>query len=92
MRWEKQRNGKWKLIGPAKGKVDPDDPTYITKLRAQMKKINPFCKDCGTTYNLADPCYHHLTDSPEDRAKYKSWVQSQRKKKETVEINNQTKL
>ena len=55
MKWEKQRNGQWKLIGPAKGKVDPDDPSYMFKLKSQMKKINPFCTDCGTTYNLANP-------------------------------------
>ena len=27
-----------------------------------MKKINPFCESCDTTYNLADPCIHHLPD------------------------------
>ena len=41
MRWEKLENGKWKLLGPSKGKIDPNDPDYGKKLYMQMKKINP---------------------------------------------------
>ena len=62
------------------------------KLKSQMKRVNPFCTSCGTTYNLADPCVHHLSDSPEHRAKFKAWQLSQRKKKETTEVNKQTRL
>ena len=93
MRWEKQDNGKWKLLGPSKGKVDPNDPSYGIRLRSQMKKINPYCDDCKAKYNLANPCIHHLSDSPEHRAKYKAHIQALKKKRETVsQANAQKKL
>ena len=84
MKWQKLENGKWKLIGPSKGKVDPNDPSYGIKLMAQMKKINPYCDVCKALYNLADPCVHHLSDSPEHRARYKAYQLALKKKRETV--------
>jgi hypothetical protein len=88
MRWEKLDNGKWKLIGPSKGKIDPNDPNYSRKLRAQMKNINPYCEECEAIYNLADPCIHHLSDSPEHTAKYKAYQQASKKKRETSSSSN----
>jgi len=84
MKWEKLENGKWRLAGPSRGKVDPNDPSYGMKLKYQMRKINPFCEECRTTYNLANPCIHHLSDSPEHRAKYKAYQLALKKKRETV--------
>ena len=41
MKWEKLPNGKWKRIKTGiKGKVDPYDPRYGIKLKAQMKYID----------------------------------------------------
>ena len=65
--WEKTNSGKWKI----KDKVNYNSPEYNRILRESMKKINPFCEDCNTTYNLANPCIHHLSDSEEHRARYK---------------------
>ena len=74
--WEKLNNGKWKI----KDKVNYNSPDYSKKVRESMKKINPFCEDCDTTYNLADPCVHHLSDSSEHRAKYNSYIKKQKDK------------
>jgi hypothetical protein len=49
-----------------------------------MKKINPFCEECNTTYNLANPCIHHLSDSEAHRARYKEL-----KKKEDASLNQE---
>ena len=92
MKWEKLENGKWRLITP-KGKIDPYDPRYSMKLKSQMKKINLYCDTCKTTYNLANPCIHHLSDSPEHRAMYKAYQQGLKNKRETVrQDNTQIKL
>jgi hypothetical protein len=93
MRWQKLENGKWKLIGSSKGKVDPNDPSYGIRLKSQMKRITPYCEECKAIYNLANPCIHHLSDSPEHRAKYKAYTQALKKKRETaLQANSQTKL
>jgi len=82
MTFKRLPNGKWKYIKEvARGKVDPYDPHYGIKLKAQMKKINPYCEECKTTYNLANPCSHHLSDSPEHTAKYKELKRKQQKTK-----------
>ena len=84
MTFKRLPNGKWKYIKEvARGKVDQNDPRYGIKLKAQMKKINPYCDVCKTTYNLAKPCIHHLSDSPEHRAEY-----SLLKRKETNAAKN----
>ena len=49
-----------------------------------MKKINPFCVDCNTTYNLANPCIHHLSDSEAHKARYKEL-----KKKQDESLNQE---
>ena len=36
-----------------------------------MRSDSTFCDSCNTTYNLANPCIHHLSDSEAHRAKYK---------------------
>ena len=54
-----------------------------------MKDTFVYCDECKSKYNLADPCIHHLPDSPEARAKYDAY---KRKNKESKGINNQTKL
>ena len=82
MNWEQLPNGKWrparKPVAP--GKIDPDDPNYIIKVRAEMKKIWVFCEECKAQYNLAEPCMHHLTDSPADRKKYDLYKKAQKDK------------
>ena len=65
--WEKTNSGKWKV----REKINYNSPEYTRSLRESMKKINPFCKDCNTTYNLANPCIHHLSDSEAHKARYK---------------------
>jgi len=79
--WEKLNNGKWKV----KDKVNYNSPDYSRKVRESMKKINPFCEECNTTYNLANPCVHHLSDSPEHRAKYNAYRRKQKEKTITEE-------
>ena len=91
--WEHLDNGKWKVKSkkvPA-GKVDPDNPNYARKVERAFEQIWIYCEDCKVKYCLADPCIHHLSDSPEDRAKYEAY----KKKKRTAKsegINNQTLL
>ena len=93
MTFKRLPNGKWKYIKTvARGKIDPNDPLYGVRLKAQMKKINPFCDDCGTTYNLADPCEHHLSDSPEHRAKSKAIQQKKNKKQESLMATKQKRF
>jgi len=83
-KWQKLPNGKWKYTKPLKtnGKVNPDSPDYKRTLMMQLRKIVKFCESCNKEYNMADPCPHHLSDSPEHRAKYKAWVAQQKKEKE----------
>jgi len=60
-----ERTGKWRPLVEWKnkrGKINPEHPEYTRRLGESMKKINPFCEECDTTYNLADPCIHHLPD------------------------------
>ena len=84
MTFKRLPNGKWKYIKEvARGKVDPYDPRYGIKLKAQMKNINPYCDVCKTTYNLANPCIHHLSDSPAHIARYKELKRKQQKTKTT---------
>ena len=78
--WEKTNSGKWKI----KDKVNYNSPEYSRALRLSMKKINPFCEECNTTYNLASPCIHHLSDSEEHKARYKEL-----RKKELASLNQE---
>jgi hypothetical protein len=94
--WEKLDGGKWKKKGVhavGKGKVNPYAPDYFRKLNEQMKKIFIYCDDCKKKYCLADPCIHHLSDSPEHREKYEAYIKKQKKAADKSQrINNQTNL
>ena len=94
MKWEKLPNGKWKYVKPlrVKGKINVDNPDYSKRLHSKMKKINRYCDSCGHTYNLAEPCEHHLSDSPEHQAKYKSIQIKKKKKQESVEATKQERF
>lgn len=76
--WEKTNSGKWKI----KDKVNYNSPEYSRRLRESMKKINPFCEECNTTYNLAEPCIHHLSDSEAHKIRLKEL-----KKKQLASLN-----
>jgi hypothetical protein len=92
MTFKRLPNGKWKYIKEvARGKVDQNDPRYGIKLKAQMKKINPYCDVCKTTYNLASPCEHHLSDSPEHTTMYKE-LKRKKSKSQTVESKFQQRF
>ena len=92
--WEHLDNGKWKVKSkkvPA-GKVDPDNPNYARKVERAFEQIWIYCEDCKVKYCLADPCIHHLSDSPEHQAKYKAYLAEQKKKqaqlKDTSDMSN----
>ena len=93
-KWQKLPNGKWKYIKPLKtnGKVNPHSPDYKRTLMIQLRKIVKFCDTCNKEYNMADPCPHHLSDSPEHQAKYKAYLAEQKKKqaqlKDTSDMSN----
>lgn len=71
MTFKKLPNGKWKYMKEvARGKIDPNDPDYDRRVKAKFKKTEVFCDTCKTTYTLDTPCIHHLSDSPEHRARY----------------------
>ncbi len=100
--WEKLGNGKWKkkdiLHGShiaggvhTKRKISSDSPDYAKKLQRTMEKIFIYCEECKKKYCLANPCIHHLSDSPEDRAKYEAYKKKQKAAK-SEHINSQTLL
>ena len=90
MTFKRLPNGKWKYIKTvAKGKIDPNDPDYDRRLKTKFKKTTVFCDDCKTTYTLAEPCIHHLSDSPEHKARYQMLKKKQTK---TVEGNSQQRF
>ena len=91
--WEHLDTGKWKVKSkkvPA-GKVDPDNPNYARKLQKALEQIWIYCEDCKEKYCLGNPCIHHLSDSPEDRAKYEAYKKKQKTAK-SEHINSQTLL
>ena len=75
--WEKTSNGNWKI----KNKVNYNSPEYSRALRLSMKKINPFCEHCDTTYNLAEPCIHHLPDGYKNDMRRKAYYKKVSEKK-----------
>jgi len=96
--WEKLGSGKWKkkdlyVTGSVhtKRKINPNSPDYAKKLQRTMEKIFIYCEECKKKYCLANPCIHHLSDSPEDRAKYEAYKKKQRAAK-SEHINSQTLL
>ena len=89
--WEHLDNGKWKVKSKkvAAGKIDQDNPNYARKVQRAFEQIWIYCESCKKKYCLANPCIHHLPDSPEGRTKYEAY----KKKKRTAKsegINNQT--
>mgnify|MGYP003711247987 CR=1 FL=1 len=79
-----ERTGKWRPLVEWKnrqGKINPEHPEYARRLKESMKKINPFCESCGTTYNLADPCIHHLPDGYINEQKRKDHNKKRRESK-----------
>ena len=100
--WERRSNGKWKkkdiLHGShiaggvhTKRKINPNSPDYAKKLQRTMEKIFVYCEECKTKYCLANPCIHHLPDSPEGKAKLEAYKKKQ-KAARSEDINNQTVL
>jgi len=94
MNWEQLPNGKWRPARKpvAKGKIDPSDPSYEYRVRSSFKKIWIYCESCKAKYCLADPCIHHLTDSPRDRKKYDLYKRAQKEKLSSQETSRQTKF
>ena len=94
MNWEQLPNGKWRPARKpvAKGKIDPSDPSYEYRVRSSFKKIWIYCNSCKAKYCLADPCIHHLTDSPRDRKKYDLYKRAQKEKLSSQENSRQTKF
>jgi len=94
MNWEQLPNGKWRPARKpvAKGKIDPSDPSYEYRVRSSFKKIWIYCNSCKAKYCLADPCIHHLTDSPRDRKKYDLYKKAQKEKLSSQETSRQTKF
>jgi hypothetical protein len=92
MTFKRLPNGKWKYIKEvARGKLNPDDPDYDKKIKHKFKKTELYCDICKAKYNLADPCIHHLSDSPEHRARYKELKKKQEKIK-SIEKNIQQRF
>ena len=94
MNWEQLPNGKWRPARKpvAHGKIDPSDPSYEYRVRSSFKKIWIYCDSCKAKYCLADPCIHHLTDSPRDRKKYDLYKRAQKEKLSSQENSRQTKF
>ena len=100
--WEKLGNGKWMkkdilhgshIAGDVhtKRKINPDSPNYAKKLQKAFEQIWIYCENCKTKYCLANPCIHHLPDSPEGKAKLEAYKKKQ-KAARSEGINNQTVL
>ena len=94
MDWERLPNGKYRPARKpvAKGKIDPDDYGYEQRCRTSFKKIFIYCDECKSKYCLADPCIHHLTDSPRDRKKYDLYKRAQKEKVSSQETTRQVKF
>ena len=59
----------------------------------QMRKIEKYCDACDRKYNLADPCIHNLSDSPEHREKKEEYKRKMKKAADkSKDINNQSVL
>ena len=87
--WEKQPNGKWKV------KSEKNDNwywDYRKKARKKMKNINPFCDACNATYNLLDPCIHHLPDNHESDKRRKEFTKLLKKSKNISHNTDQETL
>jgi len=94
MNWEQLPNGKWRPAKKpvARGKIDQDDPGYERRVRTAFKKIWIYCDSCKAKYCLAEPCIHHLTDSPGDRKKYDLYKRAMKEKALSNESSRQMKF
>lgn len=80
MKWKKLANGKWQPLTKNVKEFD----YYMTndfkkKLMLKLKEIWVYCEICKSKYNLAVPCIHHLSDSPEHQKQY---LEQRRKQKQ----------
>jgi len=90
--FKKLPNGKWRYVKEVpRGKIDPNDPDYDRRVKVKFAKTKMFCNVCETTYTLAIPCIHHLSDSPEHREREKELRRKQQKTK-TVESSSQQRF
>ena len=89
--WEHSRNFTGRSTN--KKKVNVNDPSYRRNLMQQMRKIEKYCDVCDRKYNLADPCIHNLSDSPEHREKKEEYKRKMKKAADkSKDINNQSVL
>ncbi len=92
MTFKKLPNGKWKYVKDvARGKINPDDPDYDKRIKAKFKKTELYCDMCKGMYTLADPCLHHLSDSPAHLAKAKE-LKKKFAKNQEIEKNIQQRF
>ena len=85
-RWEKLENGKWRLKKEYQTqKKNWYDPEEERRLMSKLAKHWVYCEDCEDKYNLADPCIHHLSDSPAHRKKYDAWKKANKLKMEKAQ-------
>ena len=92
MTFKKLPNGKWKYIKEvARGKIDPNDPDYDKRIKAKFKKTEIYCESCKGLYNLAEPCIHHLSDSPAHREREKE-LKKKLAKNQEIENNIQQRF
>ena len=92
MTFKKLPNGKWRYVKEVpRGKIDPNDPDYDRRVKAQFKKTELYCENCKGMYNLANPCIHHLSDSPAHREREKELKRKQQKTK-SIESSSQQRF
>jgi hypothetical protein len=94
MNWEQLPNGKWRPAKKpvSKGKIDQDAYGYEQRVKSAFKKIWIYCDICKSKYCLADPCLHHLTDSPADRKRYDLYKKAEKEKASSQETTRQVKF
>jgi len=71
MKWQKLANGKWRPIREPHDKMNIKDPDFERRRMSKLRKLFLYCDICHEKYSLADPCIHHLSDSPDHAEKYK---------------------
>jgi hypothetical protein len=63
-------------------KLDPNSWEYKRRVERMKRTHKLFCEDCDKEYTLGEPCIHHCSDSPEDRARYSDLRKKAMKSKE----------
>ena len=92
MKWQKLANGKWRPIREPHDKMDKRDPEFERKRIIRLSKVFLYCDSCHEKYNLANPCIHHLTASPEHVERYKKYKAKLKNKKEVKTDEKQKRL